>query len=65
MSIEVLHEHGIGFRDRGPRPLPSRRVYDPIFIDRSRNALAITDTEPRLIVAAAIIGLNSRWLEIG
>jgi hypothetical protein len=24
----------------------------PIFIDRSRNALAITDTEPRLIVAA-------------
>ena len=65
MSIDLRHEHGIGSRDRGPRLLPSRRAYDPIFIDRSRNALAITDKELRLIVAAAIIGLSSRWLEIG
>ncbi len=37
----------------------------PIFIDRSRSALATTDTELRLMAAAAIIGLSSRWLESG
>jgi hypothetical protein len=36
-----------------------------IRIDRSRRALATTDTELRLIAAAAIIGLSRRWLDSG
>jgi hypothetical protein len=39
--------------------------YDSILIDRSRRALVTTDTELRLIAAAAIIGFKSRWLESG
>ena len=39
--------------------------YAPSLIDRSRSALATTDTELRLMAAAAIIGFKSRWLESG
>jgi hypothetical protein len=49
-----------GLRSRG-----GDRRYESIFIDRSRKALATTDTELRLMAAAAIIGLSSRWLESG
>lgn len=39
--------------------------YESMFIDRSRSALATTDTELRLMAAAAIIGLSRRWLDNG
>ena len=34
-------------------------------LTRSRNALAMTETELKLMAAAAIIGLSRRWGEIG
>ncbi len=34
-------------------------------LTRSRSAFAMTETELKLIAAAAIIGLSRRWAEIG
>ena len=48
-----------------PFPRLAVGLYEPIFIDRSRSALATTDTELRLMAAAAIIGLSRRWLDSG
>ena len=45
--------------------LGSGAAYAPSLSDRSRNALATTDTELRLMAAAATIGLSSRWLDSG
>ena len=59
---DVVEGRGSGFRSPVPRPTVLEwggeclRVY--ISTPRSRNALPITDTELRLIAAAAMMGLS-------